>query len=585
MLATSEGTLLSVRSIIVGILAALCIGTHAFADISFDRIPMQDGPPVLMIKGEFVLGDDPAKLSREVAATGAKVVSFNSNGGNVVAAIAYGRMIRALGLSTFQLRSSQCASACALAFVGGVIRKAEPGSIGVHQSSFAPETAIDGQTAVAAVQALTAQIMGYLVEMGVDPQLLQLSLSVPSDDMRYLTASEMASYKVTVDGPISADVASTMGQATPTVTPQVKTRPAAATPEDRALAFMARYHDAWSHPNSEALGFMDRAYADTITFYGKSASKADVLADKRKFADRWPRRAYSVRFGTEHAYCGSVCTVSGVVDWFAESPERGKMSSGSAEFRLVWDATSERITSEIGKVLATDRNAIEPTRILDQWQTENGNCRGGSGDSDETWKACGRRDDIGKKLEAIGWCYGRPGEAGYQMDWHRCDAADSTQVAASNVDTSSSVPRLNPSDYPAREIFKGKTRLPDFKKRDRDFNSFRTRIRDGMREGPNFAGRYSVIQIGCGTGCSFVIVGDNKTGRPMNFPRGGEDNMYLELRHQLDSRLLIAQWANYDGGKCYIEFFDFDGASWNVLKKIEVGVTEACYNDIEKNLK
>jgi len=52
------------------------------------------------------------------------------------------------------------------------------------------------------------------------------------------------------------------------------------------------------------------------------------------------------------------------------------------------------------------------------------------------------------------------------------------------------------------------------RKRDRNYNSYRTRIREGMRNGPNFAGQYSVIQIGCGTGCSFVIIGDNKTGRP-----------------------------------------------------------------------
>ena len=149
----------------------------AAAGVSVDRIPVQSGPPILLVKGEFVFSDDPAVLVREVNATGAKVGTFNSNGGNILAAMAYGRTIRSLGLSTFQLRSAQCASACALAFVGGVVRQAEPGSIGVHQSSFSPEEKVDGHTAVAAVQAITAQIMTYLLEMGVDPRLLQLSLS------------------------------------------------------------------------------------------------------------------------------------------------------------------------------------------------------------------------------------------------------------------------------------------------------------------------------------------------------------------------------------------------------------------------
>ncbi|MCH5141984.1 hypothetical protein JMU72_14360, partial [Mammaliicoccus sciuri] len=56
---------------------------------------------------------------------------------------------------------------------------------------------MDGQRAVTAVQMITAHIMTYLGEMGVDARLLQLSLSVPSDDMRYLAASEMKDYKVT----------------------------------------------------------------------------------------------------------------------------------------------------------------------------------------------------------------------------------------------------------------------------------------------------------------------------------------------------------------------------------------------------
>ncbi len=73
-------------------------------------------------EGRVLHVGDPATLAREVAATGPKAITFNSNGGNVVSAMAYGRMIRSLGLAAFQLRAAQCASACTLAFLGGVIR-------------------------------------------------------------------------------------------------------------------------------------------------------------------------------------------------------------------------------------------------------------------------------------------------------------------------------------------------------------------------------------------------------------------------------------------------------------------------------
>ncbi|WP_223567966.1 hypothetical protein [Agrobacterium tumefaciens] len=111
----------------------------ALADITLERVPIDNSSPVLLLKGEFTTSDHPDQLAREVAASGAKLITFNSNGGNVMTAMAYGRMIRSLGLSTLQLRSAECASACALAFVGGVNRQAEPGAIGVHQSSFSPE--------------------------------------------------------------------------------------------------------------------------------------------------------------------------------------------------------------------------------------------------------------------------------------------------------------------------------------------------------------------------------------------------------------------------------------------------------------
>jgi hypothetical protein len=60
-------------------------------------------------------------------------------------------------------------------------------------------------------------------------------------------------------------------------------------------------------------------------------------------------------------------------------------------------------------------------------------------------------------------------------------------------------------DYPVLSIYRGKVRLPDFKRRDKQFSLFRTRIIEGIRDGANFAGKYSVVQIGCGTGCRFGL--------------------------------------------------------------------------------
>lgn len=584
----------SIRSLAFGAFISISLCGSALADVVVQRIPLDTGPPVLLLKGKFTALDDPQVLAREVTASGAKVVTFDSPGGNIVSAMAFGRMIRSLGLSTFQLRAAECASACTLTFVGGVTRQAEPGAIGVHQSSFSSDTNLDSRQAVTVVQSMTADIMTYLIEMGVDPKLLQLSLSVPSDDMRYLTASEMRSYRVTsgVLEDLSARLAASTVAPTKSLPqePAPENKPLSAAPpsmttEQKALAFAAAYHDAWSNENTVALQFLDKAYGGVVDFYGKPVPKADVIEDKRKFALRWPTRAYSVKRGSERASCTDTCRVIGVVEWYAKRDVGDRVSSGAAEFALTWDPMTATITSETGKVLELDQGASRPVRVLSQWNQENMICRGSSGDAPDTMAACDRREAVYNKLKAVGWCYGREGESSYQMDWHVCDDADSRSAAevATIAESAGSI-KPKPTEYPSRVGMTGKTALPDFRNRDREFNSFRTRIREGMQKGPNFAGHFTVIQFGCGSGCSGVVVGDNRTGRPVRFPRGGEDNMYLDLQFRLDSRLIAAQWLDYDANRCFIEFFDFDRGAWNVVSKMSVGATDACYRSIGDNL-
>lgn len=399
------------------------------AAVDFQPVTLDNGSTVVVVKGEFRFEDQAEALESAVRAASAKVVTFDSGGGNVDSALRLGRAIRSMGLSTIQLRSLECSSACALAFLGGVNRWAEPGSIGVHRTSFSGETVLDGHQAAAAVQALTAEIMTYMIEMGVDPRLLQLSLSTDSDDMRYLTSKEMQQYAL-VNATGMAMMLGSVSKPEITVTPShaasetphesAATEPARQTPEDRARKFVSDYHAAWSQPNGMAMAFMRNAYGPIVRFYGAEVTRTDVLREKIAFAERWPERAYSVVHGSENVACSGTCTVSGEVEWFARSLMRGKTSSGSATFRLEWDPATSQIVEETGKVITTDKGEKAPKRIISQWHDQNGACRGGAGDEDETWRACDRREVIDAKLRAIGWCYGREGEYGYQMSWHIC---------------------------------------------------------------------------------------------------------------------------------------------------------------------
>lgn len=115
-------------------------------------------------------------------------------------------------------------------------------------------------------------------------------------------------------------------------------------------------------------------------------------------------------------------------------------------------------------------------------------------------------------------------------------AAVAASITAANAD--------QPFDrFPVGEVYRGPPAMPEFQWRDRKFKDFRTRIRNGIKGGANFSGRYKIIQIGCGTGCSFVIVADVSTGRVYSFPHGGEYDQMLQLEYRVSSNLIRAWWV------------------------------------------
>ncbi|MBB3594949.1 hypothetical protein FHX08_005359 [Rhizobium sp. BK529] len=189
---------MSVRFPVALIAISICFAAASTeAKLAYDVHQTDTGSKFAIISGAFEYSDDLSQFRDLAAREHLFAVGFDSPGGNVAKAIELGRLIRSLGLSTVQSRKFECASACSLAFLGGASRFAEPGSIGVHKSSFSDSTGVQVEDAVSAVQQTTAEIIGYMSEMGVDPGLLQLSLSYDSNDIRYLSGSEMAKFRVT----------------------------------------------------------------------------------------------------------------------------------------------------------------------------------------------------------------------------------------------------------------------------------------------------------------------------------------------------------------------------------------------------
>lgn len=178
-------------------LFASALTTNANAAVKFVFERSEDNIGIVAVQGDFELNDSLSPFLRIIKQHQPNVVTFHSAGGNIYKAMEVGRLIRKHGLNTLQLRDFECSSACALAFMGGVVRLAQPGSIGVHKSSFSEGHGISADDAVAAVQQTTADIIAYMQEMGVDSGVLGLALSTSANDMRYLTGLEMETFRIT----------------------------------------------------------------------------------------------------------------------------------------------------------------------------------------------------------------------------------------------------------------------------------------------------------------------------------------------------------------------------------------------------
>ncbi|HEX8559065.1 MAG TPA: hypothetical protein VF668_13250 [Pyrinomonadaceae bacterium] len=129
-------------------------------------------------------------------------------------------------------------------------------------------------------------------------------------------------------------------------------------------------------------------------------------------------------------------------------------------------------------------------------------------------------------------------------------------------------------DYPVREVYRGP--VAPVRLDSRRARMFRTRLGEGARGGPNFAGRYTVVVWGCGTGCAQMGVVDAVTGR-VHFPPldyadipDMEDEAARSRWFRLDSRLLVLTRDHYDGRGGYTAFYYlFDGVRFRLLRKAE----------------
>ncbi|WP_313617119.1 hypothetical protein, partial [Agrobacterium sp.] len=430
-----------------------------------------------------------------------------------------------------------------------------------------------------------SRIVNYSVEMGVDPNVLQLAAWVSEASPHFLTESEMKQYVVTTPLGDDADEVQSALETTsktaqaqrPAPAPLPETPVRSATPEQRAQDMMLAYLHALRRGDHEALDFLRKTYADKVKTDDGMTSKASLLKKKQAFFKQWPIRFYSSDLGVRGVECKATCAVSAFVMWYWKNAATGEARSGMLAIVLNFDPKTNKIIGDFAQLSGEREEKFGPTHMIISWDIVEGDCRLQSGDPAEIKIACQVQQEIETFLADIDWCYGIAGKARNKR-WHEC--------AAGGANSQIKVPQL--WDYPASR-YKGKTVLPDFKGRDVKFRSAATIIRDEMREGPNFAGHYRLIKIDCDDeGCPMYFVVNHKTGKPTALPKHS-DREGVRVGYRPDSRLIFMQYISPDSASCMIDAVELAegqdaSVNWLLTDRLDIGNAKACDRPIMKNL-
>jgi hypothetical protein len=115
------------------------------------------------------------------------------------------------------------------------------------------------------------------------------------------------------------------------------------------------YLDSVSSPGDGMAAAAPRFYGAKVRFHGRTMSLAALIAEKRRFARRWPERRYEPQ-GEPRVSCNAAtqsCLVRTVHDFTAASPGRGARSQGVGELMLTVSFANGRpvIVEETSRVL------------------------------------------------------------------------------------------------------------------------------------------------------------------------------------------------------------------------------------------
>src|SRR6478609_5553948 len=171
-----------IRAAWVGLACMLVLGSFAnAADISVSKLD-SSGRVWVTFEGDIVLSDV-LQFQQKTSTISKATVVMNSGGGSAIAGIGIGRIIRLRNYMTLVPDNASCASACAIAWLGGTTRfMAAKARIGFH-AAYNKETGLE-------TGAGNALIGSYLSQIGLSDRAVLYVTRASPRSMTWLTMSD-----------------------------------------------------------------------------------------------------------------------------------------------------------------------------------------------------------------------------------------------------------------------------------------------------------------------------------------------------------------------------------------------------------
>jgi ATP-dependent protease ClpP protease subunit len=126
-------------------------------------------------------------------------IDVDSQGGEIFAALEIGRLMRAAGASMSVGKGDSCISACVFLLMGAIERHiSDDARVGIHRPALrapqegGPRPAREDER----IKAMSEPLVLYAQQMNVPRQIIDALMVIPPDRVKFLSASELATYGI-----------------------------------------------------------------------------------------------------------------------------------------------------------------------------------------------------------------------------------------------------------------------------------------------------------------------------------------------------------------------------------------------------